>query len=283
MQAGRNAWHMERLKRRLIGAVVDLIADDHGVALLGLPPADDLEGQLTAEGLESLLSVHGFQVRLRLGTGTDVAPQALPPGCTVISLRAQPTEIAALPRPTKETRLVILASDVPAGLMPEILSAAPEGYAPVLWFTHPDAQEAAQPPSGVRACLLPDPAHVLWGLLDHYPQGIGTLRIEGVPDWPSLVPPRRLSPLRAVERAYRRTPRLVPASALRSARRRALEGARRALARHAEIETDRLQVSILAALLGRSVRARGSQATAVERYWDAWRCTSIRSAAEIPA
>jgi len=120
-------------------------------------------------------------------------------------------------------------------------------------------------------CVLPDPAHALWGLLDHHPQGEGALRLPDG-DWDEALPPARVAMLRWCESRGRGA---LGARLRRVARGRLLEAARRRVVAHAVVAGTRVGGSILAALLGRGFRvadtADAESATRIAAYWASWR------------
>ena len=257
-------WEMERIKRRL-GLVATLVGPARAVVLLGLPPASDIEGQMRVEGLESLLDAHGI-ASLPRGSGAE-------PGSTVIWLGDGPEELDALRRRVQPGRVLLWPRPEGAAEAHRLL-AGWSGPPPV--FCSPGGVgTAAGDAASDRIRVLPDPAHALWGLLDHHPRGEGLMRLpdEG---WDGLLPPARLAMLRRCARQGRGLPLAGLRSRLcRVARRRVLEAARRAVAAHAEVSGTRVGGSILAALLGRPFHpAPAAGADGVDRigsYWAAWR------------
>jgi hypothetical protein len=254
---------MERIKRRL-DCVPALLGPARAVRLCGLPGPDDLEGALRVEGLLSLLAAHRLRATARqrwwaarrpeaviwLGGGGLAALRGLAastaPASTVViwpgpdaADRAWHMEIAALARPPWLTCCAVPGPPAVSG--------------------------------GPRQLLLPDPAHALWGLLDHHaPGGVGgTLDLAGKHGWRSGLE----APLSAGPRTWTRAARGLLAAALPAGpaaglgRRRLMERARRRLAGHEAVATDRVAASVFAALLGRRVLARGAEVAA---YWRVW-------------
>ncbi|WP_158295468.1 hypothetical protein [Crenalkalicoccus roseus] len=237
---------MERLKRRL-DRVPALLGGARRVRLCGLPPPEDAEGALRLEGVAALLAAHGLAVEER------------PPRTG----RAEPAlwlggEVGELPRLARGAPVLLWPpADAPPAHVAAALGARPGAR---LLLAHPEAA-----PPGQEAMAMPDPAHALWGLLDHHPQGAGVLAVGGDHPWAALLPPGRVALARRIARLHRglRLPLGRPAAL---ARRRLLEAARRVVAAHAEVETDRPGASLFAALLGRPARLRGAAAA----YWRAW-------------
>lgn len=313
MQAAPGHWQLERIKRRLEDGLASLLMTAPQVALLGLPPAEDLGGQLRIEGLEALLAARGIAVARRvMAGGFDAATAArLPTDATVLWLDGPGTGtgtesegLAALAR--RQPRFLILMGGLTAVEAPgtALLAAgtlAQRGWRVVL--TLPDC--GADTPTmaahaGAELRLLPDPAHALWGLLDHHPRAGGnggTCILDAPPAadappsvpalrWPALLPAQRLRALRLAIEALRHAPPGLEAWApvpLAIARRRALEAARRILVGHDRIEAGSLGASLFAALLGRPFRPVGPHATAIESYWRRWQALSSRHRPITPA
>ena len=243
---------MERLKRRL-DRVPSLLGAAERVLLCGLPAADDVEGALRAEGVMALLSAHGLRIQESLHAGRATA---------AIWLGGDPLALRGLDM--AEHILLWPAADAPVETLDAAMALA-DPFRLIL------ASHAQVPIPGLRTELLPEPAHALWGLLDHHPRGTGVLDLRAGRVWADLLPPARLSFARRVEWLPRgaglRTAR-------RLARRRLVEAARRILTAHAEVETDRVGTSVFAALLGRRIRGHGA---AVEGYWRAWSPAPVRT------
>lgn len=250
---------MERLKRRL-DRVPGLLGQADRVVIAGLPDPDDVEGALRLEGLLALLAAHGLRAAL-------APPRAAAAGRTAgIWLGGQ--ELSAL---------ACLPAQAPILLWPPPDAAA----ATLAAATELADRQRLIVPAGMdppfpapRIEPLPEPAHALWGLLDHHPRdagGVLDLRSEGGLSWRELLPPGRIALALRAEALRRATGLAAPSH---RARRRLLEGARRVLAAHAEVETDRVGASLLAALIGRPIRLHGA---AAERYWRSWCPVSLAS------
>ncbi len=262
-------WELEWIKRRL-DQFAQLVAPAQGAVLLDSPAAADVEGQMRVEGLESLLAAK--RIALHSGTARDASQARL----AAIWLGDSPEELESLrrhppdrvllwPRPEQatETRALLAGWTGP----PPIICSPGVG-------DEAGAAAGDTGTDGVRA--LPDPAHALWGLLDHHPRGKGVLEL---PDggWDGMLPPSRVAILRHIETANRG---LLPAGSLglrlrRIARRRVLEAARRLVVAHAAVSGTRVGGSVLAALLGRGFRvapaATPENATRIAAYWAGWR------------
>ncbi|MBX6374903.1 MAG: hypothetical protein IRZ13_11795 [Acetobacteraceae bacterium] len=311
MQATPGHWQLERIKRRLEDGLAGLLISAPRVALLGMPPAEDLGGQLRIEGLETLLAARGTAVTRRVVAGGFDATTAarLPADATVLWLDGPGTDteteglaaLAMLPPRSLVLMGGLTAVEAPSTALLAAGTLAQRGWRVVL--TLPDC--GADTPTmaahaGAELQLLPDPAHALWGLLDHHPHAGGrggTCVLDappaadatpGVPAlrWPALLPAPRLHALRLAIEALRRAPSGLEAWApvpLAIARRRALEAARRILVGHDRIEAGSLGASLFAALLGRPFRPIGPHAAAIENYWRRWRALSSRHRPTAPA
>ncbi|WP_372624743.1 hypothetical protein [Falsiroseomonas sp.] len=244
---------MERLKRRLDGLPA-LLGDCRRVRICGLPARGEMEGSLRLAGLRSLLAATGFPARI----GEFGQPAG--PAEAVIWLGGT-TE--ALPR---------LCGQAPVLLWPAEAGTATldraAGLARPHWLLCQSFDEAP-PRAGLRSIALPDPAHALWGLLDHHPLATEedrVLDLSGERRMHAELPP-------PTGGAWKRAARWVALAGLPKAqadqihRRWLLERWRRLLVAHTGLATDSVVCSIFAALLGRAVLPRSA---AVEAYWRAW-------------
>lgn len=245
---------MERIKQRL-GALHGLLGPGGRVALAGGPAAADLDGQLRLEGVSSLLRSGGrsavsgawpgrpAEAAIWLGDRPPAAPPRLAGGPWLLWPRADIGErdLAGLVRAAGGTGLLCVADPGWLALVER---------------------------SGGRGALLPEPAHALWGLLDHHPAGQGRLRVVGEAGWDGLLPADRVALLARAEAA--RAAGLPLGRATDFARCRLVEGARRLVAAHAEVEADRIGPGLLAALLGRGLHAAGEGRAGILGYWAEW-------------
>jgi hypothetical protein len=244
---------MEQAKQRLleVPALLRLgpAAPARPVALHGLPEAADLEGQLRLEGLVCLLASRGIRVAqgLRAAAGPGIWLGA-----------GEPPQLGA-------PLLLWPGADCPADRLAAI--AARAGGDAVLCVAEAGGLTLAQK-AGARGALLPDPAHALWGLLDQQPGGAGCLRLPPGTGWGALLPASRIG---ALARLQSLTESGLPlAGLLTLARRRLIEAARRLVVTHAEVEAERVGPGLLAALLGRGIRATGEGRCAIAAYWAEW-------------
>lgn len=249
---------MEWIKRRLQEVSARLGAVRH-VAITGLPPAADLEGQLRLEGLVCLLQSRGLSVAY--------GSAAARPGGAVIWLGGGEPDAGAPPL------LLWPSADIP--LRSLLAIAAGAGEASTICVADPGRLAILQA-ARRRGLLVPDPSHALWGLLDQHPKGSGCLRLPR-DGWEGLLPRSRIRLLaRTQDLAERGLPLVQPVTL---ARRRLIEAARRVVTSYAEVEADRIGPTLLAALLGRRIRNAGSDAVAA--YWATWiteRTTTNRAA-----
>lgn len=258
-----DCWEMERIKRRL-DRFASLIGPVRAVALIGSPSASDIEGQLRVEGLENLLAASGVALR----------PAAFAQGAAAIWLGDAPEELQGLLRcggPPPD-RLLVWPRPEQVARTSDVLNGW-DGPPPIL--CSPIGAPGGTDGSHLQVHALPDPAHALWGLLDHHPGGGGLLELpEG--GWDDLLPASRLEMLRR-SAATGRGPRLgrFGPGLRRVARRRVLEAARQVVTTHAAVSGTRVGGSILAALLGRGFRAAPAGgrdgAERVAAYWTGWR------------
>lgn len=260
---------MERIKRRL-DHVVSLIAPARAVALLGLPRAADIEGQLRVEGLESLLAANG--IAIQAGTASDDSRTRSAtiwlgdaPEEVEARRRHPPPRLLLWPRPERVAEACALVANW-------------NGPPPILCLPTRDVEAAG---GGLRAdvtCMVPDPAHALWGLLDHHPRGEGILEL---PDggWDGMLPTSRLAMLRWCERTGSPSSRRLGLRLRGPARRRVLEAVRRRVVGHAAASGKHVGGSILAALLGRRFRvapdADLETAARIAAYWEGWKATTL--------
>lgn len=246
------AWAMERLKRRL-DAVPVLIGNGRRVRICGLPAHDEMEGMLRLAGLLSLLAAADFTVRI----GECARP-------------AGPAEAVIWLGGTTQT-IALQGGCAPLLLWPaEADTAALDHVAPLArphWLLCQPCTDLP-PPAGLRRIALPDPAHALWGLLDHHPRATEGRVLD-------LSGERRLraEPPPPTGGVWKSTARWVAVAGLPKGRgdqlrqRWLLERWRRLLVAHAALATDSVVGSIFAALLGRAVVPRSAT---VEAYWRAW-------------
>ncbi len=288
---------MEALKRRLNALAAELVLAP-SVALLGLPPPDELWALPSVVGLGNLLAAHRTAVCLRATTEASAAAlRHVPPDAALVwlggagqaahgPLRAMAAQETTRAPPHRPIVLMPLRGDAEAL---RGLAAAWSDGPPALLLARGAAGLAAATRGAegtggtLRVATMPDPAHALWGLLDQHPPGTGTLHCLGTAAWQDLVPPSRRVPLERAAAWLRRSGRPIPnamAGALLAGSRRALEGARRSLTGAASVEADQLGVSLLAALLGRPFEvqpdAEGAEAAA---YWGFWAGASDAHAA----
>lgn len=293
-------WLMEAMKRRLHG-LVEILGPERRVLYAGLPTGDEIPAHMVAEGAETLFAAHAVQVVGRVAF-EDLDPERLRRlhGNVTIVLHGSdrlgdlslPRERhrAALLSAVRDHRVVVLPSALPGDGERAALDPTPYRRHPRLTLCVRDHQSLGQ--AGALAAdvrLMPDTSHALWGLLDHYPTGHGTLALpdtEGPSEitgaqWAAALPAGRVGLLRR-HRAWmirtrflrRRMAFTDPAyRALAIARRRAIEGARRAAVTHDTIESDSLHASILASLVGRGWRTGDARVAGYWRSWDGLRTT----------
>lgn len=240
-------WQMERIKQGLLEVPASL-GPVRSVGITGLPAASDIEGQLRLEGLVCLLRARGLAV----AHGRPAAS----PGRAGIWLGTGEPDAGAPPL------LLWPPADIPLRSLTAI--AARAGEAGIVCVADP-GRLAVLRAAGARGLLLPDPSHALWGLLDQHPRGSGCLRLPR-DGWEPLLPPDRVRLLAGLQGLAARGLPLDQAVTL--ARRRLIEAVRKVAVTCAEIETDRIGPTLLAALLGRGIRASGSDAIAA--YWTTW-------------
>ncbi|MBV1798778.1 hypothetical protein [Siccirubricoccus sp. G192] len=244
---------MEQAKRRLLDVPKLLRLDPavrvRCVTLHGLPEAADLDGQLRLEGLLCLLASQGITVacRARVDTG---------PGIWLGT--GEPPRLGS-------PLLLWPEADCPASRLSAIAAQA-TGDA-VLCVAEAGRLTLVRK-AGIRGALLPDPAHALWGLLDQQPWGTGCLDLSPGTAWEALLPASRI---RALARLQVLAESGLPlAGLLTLARRRLIEAARRLVVAHAEVASERVGPSLLAALLGRGIRATGEGRSSIAAYWAQW-------------
>lgn len=250
------AWAMERLKRRL-DAVPALIGACRRIRICGLPARGEMEGEMEGSlrlaGLLSLVAATGCTVRI----GECARPGA-------------PEEAVIWLGGTTQT-LARLGGYAPVLLWPAQAGTAALDHAARLARPHwliCQPFQALRPRAGLRRIALPDPAHALWGLLDHHPRAT-----EGRVLDLSGERPLRAEPPPPPGGAWKQAARWVAVASLPKVRadqlrqRWLLENWRRLLVAHEALATDSVVGSIFAALLGRAVLPRGA---AVEAYWRAW-------------
>jgi hypothetical protein len=258
---------MEALKRRLLARVPALIGEaaarrGRRLLLCGLPGPTDVDGLLRLEGVVALLAALGLRPVLarpaaaRIGRGASTDS-----GIWLGGSRLASGDLARL----APGAVLLLWPPEGVGAPAEDARASPETSARghrirvVAECGSGDHDLPAPEP-------LPDPMHALWGLLDHHPRGDGVLDLRTARGrgWATRLPPGRLALLRHTARLWRWTGFGGP---LCRARRRLLESARRSVAAHAVVCTDRLGPSLVAALLARRVLV---ESAAVEAYWRRW-------------
>jgi hypothetical protein len=259
----QDGWRMEGLKRAL-DAVPGLLGHRRQVRLCGLPAPDDVDGALRLEGLLCQLSASGVRAAARR------AGSAATPGDAVIWLGGGGAAALAGLRDAGAVLLWPSPDDMAAAAALEEAAGIARPHW-VMCHAVPDHPRALP---GLRHVLLPEPGHALWGLLDHHPRregGGAMLDLSGGRDWPPMVLARPGGGIgkRAARAAF--VAALPPARAERFRRRRVLEAARRCVAAHTAVATDRVGTSIFAALLGRPTVPRGG---AVAAYWAARRGTA---------
>ena len=244
---------MEQAKQRLLEVPKLLRLDPAGrvrrVTLHGLPEAADLDGQLRLEGLVCLLASQGITVayRARVDDGPGIWLGA-----------DEPPHLAS-------PLLLWPEADCPAGRLSAVAARAASDA--VLCVAEAGGLTLAQK-TGLRGVLLPDPAHALWGLLDQHPWGAGRLDLSPGTGWEALLPTSRIRPLARLQALTESG--LPLAKLLTLARRRLVEAARRLVVAHAEVASERVGPSLLAALLGRSIRATGGGRSTIAAYWAQW-------------
>lgn len=243
---------MERLKRCL-DIVPALLDECLHVRICGLPARGDMEGTLRLAGLLSLLAASDRTTRI----GEYARPTG--PAEAVIWLGGTTTTLARLGGRTPV--LLWPAEPRTAALDRAVGLARPH------WILCQPLQDIPTT-AGPRRIALPDPAHALWGLLDHHPLATKgrVLDLSGERSLRAEPPPPTGS-------AWKKAARWIAVAGLPKARadhlrqRWLLERWRRLFVAHTALATDSVVGAIFAALLGRSVLPRSA---AVEAYWRAW-------------
>ena len=243
---------MERLKRRL-DVVPALLGDCRHVRICGLPIRGEMEGTLRLAGLLSLLAATGRTPRI----GECARPAG--PAEAVIWLGGATTALARL------------GGHGPVLLWPAATGTAAVDRAAALARPHWVLCQSSQvlpPAAGLRRIALPDPAHALWGLLDHHPRATEgrVLDLSGERPLRAEPPPPTGGAMKAAAR-WVAVAGMPKRRADQFRQRWLLERWRRLLVAHAALATDSVVGSIFAALLGRAVLPRSG---AVEAYWRAW-------------